>query len=95
MKLAKKTKIDIDVEEKTQSNHTIIATSLNNHISSSPILHNLEASLIPFENLEPVTVWLQHEFPRSVFNKKYGSTEDHDEGWTLITRLKKKNRRFV
>lgn len=77
-----------------QSNHTTIATNLNDQIYAIPP-HAHEASLIQFGTLYPMVIWLVQEFSKNAYKSKPDPIENKDEGWTLVRCQKKRKTRFV
>ncbi|TYK26751.1 retrotransposon gag protein [Cucumis melo var. makuwa] len=85
---AREKKIELDLEEVAQTNHA--ATMIMSEALLPRLIFEQRKSLVQFRTFEPIVVQFHQEVAPEDSQEKERSIEEDDEGWTVVTRRKKR-----
>ncbi|KAA0059012.1 retrotransposon gag protein [Cucumis melo var. makuwa] len=88
LRLARKKKIELDLEEVAQTNH--VAVTIMSEALSPRLIFEQRESLVQFGTFEPTMVQFHQEVAPEDSQEKERSIEEDDEGWIVVTRRKKR-----
>ncbi|KAA0056780.1 ty3-gypsy retrotransposon protein [Cucumis melo var. makuwa] len=93
LRLAREKKIELDLEEVAQTNHA--AAMIMSEAILPRLIFEQRESLVQFGTFEPVVVQFHQEVAPEDPQEKERSIEKDDEGWTIVTRRKKRKSTLI
>ncbi|KAA0039557.1 uncharacterized protein E5676_scaffold775G00710 [Cucumis melo var. makuwa] len=93
LRLAREKKIELDLEEVAQTNHA--AAMIMSEALSPRLIFEQRESLLQFGTFEPVVVRFHQEVAPEDSQEKERLIEEDDEGWTIVTRRKKRKSTLI
>ena len=88
LRLAREKKIELDLEEVTQTNYATVTIMLEG--LPSRLIFEQRERLVQFETFEPIVVQFYHEVTPEDSQEKERLIEEDDEEWIAMARQKKR-----
>ncbi|TYK04956.1 ty3-gypsy retrotransposon protein [Cucumis melo var. makuwa] len=93
LKLARENKIELDIDEVTQTNH--VAIKMTSSVLSSVFFYDQRESLIQFETFKPILVRFQQKIMMTNSQYKEEPIKDDGKEWIVVARQKEKQTNFI